>query len=74
MMDAGISGDARCEGLYKQAQRAYADPAPAMRSAGASHGQEMLPTELEAMIAEVGRTPRRRTTVYGVPQQEHSVG
>jgi len=44
------------------------------RAAGASHGQEMLPAELEAMIEEVGRTPRRRTTLYGVPQREYSVG
>ncbi len=44
------------------------------RAAGASHGQEMLPAELEAMIAEIGRTPRRRTTLYGVPEREYSVG
>jgi FO synthase len=39
------------------------------RAAGASHGQEMLPEELEKMIREVGRTPRRRTTLYGTPEQ-----
>ena len=44
------------------------------RAAGASHGQEMIPAELEAMIAEIGRTPRRRTTLYGVPEREYSVG
>ena len=44
------------------------------RAAGASHGQEMLPAELESMIEEVGRTPRRRTTLYGVPEREYSVG
>jgi FO synthase len=44
------------------------------RAAGASHGQEMLPSELEAMIREIGRTPRRRTTLYGVPEREYSVG
>jgi FO synthase len=37
------------------------------RAAGASHGQEMLPEDLEAMIREIGRTPRRRTTLYGTP-------
>ena len=37
------------------------------RAAGASHGQEMLPEELEAMIREIGRTPRRRTTLYETP-------
>jgi FO synthase len=44
------------------------------RAAGASHGQEILPTELEAMIEEIGRTPRRRARLYGVPQREYSVG
>jgi FO synthase len=43
------------------------------RAAGASHGQEMLPAELEAMIEEIGRTPRRRTTLYGVPDREYSI-
>ena len=42
------------------------------RAAGASHGQEMLPEELEQTIREIGRTPRRRTTLYGVPEQEYS--
>jgi FO synthase len=37
------------------------------RAAGANHGQEMLPEELEAMILEIGRIPRRRTTLYGTP-------
>ena len=44
------------------------------RAAGASHGQEMLPAELEAIVAEIGRTPRRRDTLYGVPEREYSVG
>jgi FO synthase len=44
------------------------------RAAGANHGQEMLPAELEAIIREAGRTPRRRTTLYGVPEREYSVG
>ncbi len=42
------------------------------RAAGASHGQEMLPEELERAIREIGRTPRRRTTLYGEPQREYS--
>ena len=37
------------------------------RAAGASHGQEMTPSELEAVIRDIGRTPRRRTTLYGTP-------
>ena len=39
------------------------------RAAGASHGQEMLPEELEQMIRKIGRTPRRRTTLYGTPKR-----
>ena len=42
------------------------------RAAGASHGQEMLPEELENTIREIGRTPRRRTTLYGTPEREYS--
>lgn len=34
------------------------------RSAGASHGQEMHPLAMEALIRDVGRTPRLRTTLY----------
>ena len=34
------------------------------RSAGASHGQEMTPQELESIILSVGRLPRQRTTLY----------
>ncbi|HZB82337.1 MAG TPA: 5-amino-6-(D-ribitylamino)uracil--L-tyrosine 4-hydroxyphenyl transferase CofH [Rubrobacteraceae bacterium] len=42
------------------------------RAAGASHGQEMLPEELEQMIRKLGRTPRRRTTLYGTPDKAPS--
>lgn len=35
------------------------------RAAGATHGQEMTPAELEAMIRSVGRRPVQRTTLYG---------
>jgi FO synthase len=42
------------------------------RAAGASHGQEMLPEDLERMIREIGRTPRRRTTLYGVPERAYT--
>jgi FO synthase len=34
------------------------------RSAGASHGQEMTPADLEVMIFAAGRIPRQRTTTY----------
>ena len=36
------------------------------RSAGASHGQEMLPGDLERLISGIGRHARQRTTLYGV--------
>ena len=35
------------------------------RAAGAAHGQEMPPEQMEAMIRSIGRTPRQRTTLYG---------
>jgi FO synthase len=35
------------------------------RAAGAAHGQELPPQEMEALIAALGRTPRQRTTLYG---------
>ena len=44
------------------------------RAAGAGHGQEMLPKDLEAMIRDIGRTPRRRNTLYGVPERSYSAG
>jgi FO synthase len=34
------------------------------RSAGASHGQEMTPQEMERIIVSTGRIPRQRTTLY----------
>lgn len=35
------------------------------RAAGASHGQETSPEEMERMILSAGRTPRQRATDYG---------
>jgi FO synthase len=34
------------------------------RAAGASHGQEMPPERMEALIGSLGRTPIQRTTLY----------
>jgi FO synthase len=39
------------------------------RSAGASHGQEMSPEELEGVIRAIDRTPRLRNTLYGEPER-----
>ena len=35
------------------------------RAAGASHGQETSPEEMEEIIRSIGRTPRLRSTTYG---------
>ncbi len=35
------------------------------RAAGAAHGQELAPAEMDAMISRLGRTPQQRTTLYG---------
>ncbi len=35
------------------------------RAAGAEHGQEMPPQEMEALIKQAGRIPRQRSTIYG---------
>ena len=37
------------------------------RAAGADHGQELTAEQMESLIRSVGRIPRRRTTLYGVP-------
>lgn len=34
------------------------------RAAGAAHGQELAPAEMETLIRSIGRTPRQRTTLY----------
>jgi FO synthase len=40
------------------------------RSAGAEHGQEFPPEQMEALIRSAGRIPRQRTTLYGeVPEE-----
>lgn len=35
------------------------------RAAGASHGQEMPPAQMESLIHRAGRTPWQRNTLYG---------
>jgi FO synthase len=37
------------------------------RAAGASHGQELPPEQMEEAIRAAGRRPRQRTTLYGTP-------
>ncbi len=41
-------------------------------SAGAAHGQELPPSRMDALICAAGRTPRQRTTLYGVPPPEQA--
>jgi FO synthase len=40
------------------------------RAAGARHGQEMSPAELDGLVRRLGREPRQRTTLYGTPPPE----
>lgn len=40
------------------------------RAAGAEHGQEMPPGEMERLIGGLGRMPRQRTTLYGEVNSE----
>ena len=35
------------------------------RAAGAAHGQELPPAEMERLIRSIGRRPRQRSTLYG---------
>ncbi len=42
------------------------------RAAGAAHGQEMTADRLVALIADAGRIPQQRTTLYGSIQQPGS--
>ena len=37
------------------------------RMAGSQHGSQMTASELEAVVKGIGRTPRERTTTYGIP-------
>ncbi|MGH2997242.1 MAG: 5-amino-6-(D-ribitylamino)uracil--L-tyrosine 4-hydroxyphenyl transferase CofH, partial [Gaiellaceae bacterium] len=40
------------------------------RAAGAAHGQELPPEQMEELIRSLGRIPRQRTTLYGdVPDE-----
>ncbi len=40
------------------------------RAAGSEWGQELPPEEMESLIRAAGRSPRQRTTTYGVPPAE----
>ena len=43
------------------------------RAAGTLHGQELPPEEMERIIRAIGRTPRQRTTLYGVPPEGQQI-
>ena len=44
------------------------------RAAGASHGQERSPRQMEDWITALGRTPQQRTTLYGdVPVERQRI-
>ncbi|MFW7343131.1 5-amino-6-(D-ribitylamino)uracil--L-tyrosine 4-hydroxyphenyl transferase CofH [Pollutimonas sp. H1-120] len=38
-------------------------------AAGTEYGQEMNPAQMDNLIMSIGRVPRQRTTLYGVPSQ-----
>jgi len=40
------------------------------RAAGASHGQELAPEAMEALVREAGRRPAQRTTLYAEVDEE----
>ncbi len=40
------------------------------RAAGASHGQELPPAQMDRLIRSLGRTPQQRTTLYATPSPE----
>jgi len=41
------------------------------RAAGAAHGQEIPPEQMDAIVTTIGRTPEQRTTLYRkVPEQQ----
>lgn len=40
------------------------------RAAGAVHGQEFAPWQMETLIRDLGREPRQRTTLYGLANEE----
>jgi FO synthase len=40
------------------------------RAAGATHGEELPPGDMEALIRSIGRSPVQRTTLYGDPPAE----
>ena len=42
------------------------------RAAGATHGQEMTPAQLQDIAHAAGRMPRQRTTLYGMVGDDSS--
>lgn len=42
------------------------------RAAGSTHGQELPPEQMDALIAGIGRIARQRTTLYGTPDPARS--
>jgi FO synthase len=44
------------------------------RSSGGQHGERLEPEQIEDAIRRAGRTPRPRTTLYGVVKNPFSLG
>jgi FO synthase len=43
------------------------------RAAGAAHGQELAPAEMDSTISRLGRRPQQRTTLYGKAPDEQRI-
>ena len=43
------------------------------RAAGATHGEEMPPPDMERLIVSIGRRPQQRTTLYGMPIKQQQM-
>jgi FO synthase len=43
------------------------------RAAGATHGEELPPAEMEALVRSMGRSPAQRTTLYGDPPAQQQL-
>jgi FO synthase len=43
------------------------------RAAGATHGEEMPPPDMERLIVSMGRRPQQRTTLYGMPIKQQQM-
>ena len=55
--------------IQKSGSPVVAHSLDACRAAGAAHGQELMPSEMERLITEQGRSPWQRSTTYGAARK-----